>query len=196
MTFEHILRMIVTLDSQYFRVIQLPEATFGLIGTGLSLMGVFIPRAARKLAEKHTPLFNLSIIALLSVTGVSAMSMFIPVYGLIPVILFFCAFYLIYFFVSYYLNQITDSSQRATVLSLKGLCLNGAYGLIGILYSFLVAFKRSDLQDFLPQHHGETLENLVFVKSFRWFPWYLIAMSALLLMFIRFMAKKAVKGKP
>ena len=193
MTFEHIIRMIVTLDSQYFRLIELPEATFGLIGTGFSILGIFISRLARKLAENRTPSYNLAVVSILSIIGISGMSFFIPIYGLLPAIIMFCAFYLIYFYVSYYLNQLTSSNQRATVLSIKGLCLNGAYGLIGILYSFLVAWQRSGLTAHKPELHGEALENAVFVKSFGWFPWYLIVMFALLMVFIRIMAKKGLK---
>jgi MFS family permease len=190
MTFEHILRMIVTLDSQYFRIIELPEATFGVIGTGLSLLGLFIPRIAKKLAENRTPSYNLGVTSVISFIGVAGMSIFIPLYGLLMVIVLYCAFFLIYFFVSYYLNQLTDSSQRATVLSIKGLCLNGAYGLIGILYSFLVAFQRSNLIEYQPELKGEAVENIVFVKAFRWFPWYLLVMFLVLLIFIRYMSKK------
>ena len=193
MTFEHVLRMIVTLDSQYFRMIELPEATFGLIGTGLSLLGLFIPRVARKLAENRTPSYNLGVTGIISFAGIAGMSIFIPVYGLVPVIVLYCGFFLIYFFVSYYLNQLTNSSQRATVLSIKGLCLNGGYGLIGILYSLLVAYQRSNLTAQQPGLKGEALENIVFVKSFRWFPWYLLLMFLVLLVFIRYMSKKGSK---
>ena len=193
MTFEHVLRMIVTLDSQYFRMIALPEATFGLIGTGLSLLGIFVPRIARKLAENRTPLYNLGVTSIISFIGIAGMSIFIPVYGLVPVIVLYCAFSLIYFYVSYYLNQLTDSAQRATVLSIKGLCLNGGYGMIGILYSLLVAFQRSSLKAQQPELKGETLENIVFVKSFRWFPWYQLLMFILLMVFTGYMSKKGSK---
>ena len=193
MTFEHVLRMIVTLDSQYFRLIKLPEATFGLIGTGLSLLGIFIPRIARKLAESRRPIYNLVVTSIISFTGITGMSVFVPIYGLVPVVILYCAFYLIYFYVSFYLNKLTDSNQRATVLSIKGLCLNGAYGLIGILYSFLVAFQRSSLTEKQPELVGEALENMVFLKSFKWFPWYLLIMFFILLVFIKYMAKKGSK---
>ena len=193
MTFEHVLRMIVTLDSQYFRTIDLPEASFGLIGTGLSLLGLFMPRIARKLAESRNPSYNLGVTGILSFIGVTGMSMFIPIYGLVPTLFLFSAFSLIYFYVSYYLNQLADSRQRATVLSIKGLCLNGAYGLIGIFYSFLVAFQRSSLTELHPEFKGEAIENIVFVKSFRWFPWYLLLMFLFLLLFIWYMSKKGSK---
>lgn len=195
MAFEHILRMIVTLSSQYFRVIELPEATFGLIGTGLSLLGVFIPRIARKLAENRSPGYNLGITSVLSFISIAGMSLFIPIYGLLPTAFLFSAFYLIYFYVSYYLNQITESSQRATVLSIKGLCLNGTYGIIGILFSLLLAFQRSSIREVKPELHGDTLENMVFIKSFGWFPWYFVVMFGFLLIFVWRMGKRSSKLK-
>ena len=170
MVFDHIIRMIVTLNSQYFRLIEFPEAAFGLIGTGFSVLGIFIPRIALKLAKNHTPGFNLVVTGIITLIGIFGMSLFLPLFGLLPTSILFCAFYLTAFYVSYYLNRITDSGQRATEFSIKGLSLNAAYGLIGIFYSLMVAMQRSRLLNLNPKLRDEALENIVFVKSFRWFP--------------------------
>ncbi len=185
MIFDHIIRMIVTLDSQYFRLIDLPEATFGLIGSGFSVLGIFIPRIALKFAENHKPAFNLGLTCIITLIALFGMALFLPIVGLLPTLILFCAFFLVGFYVSYYLNRITDSKQRATVLSFKGLLLNGAYGLIGIFYSLLVAIQRSRLLISQPDLQGEALKRSVFVKSFMWFPWYFIVMMGLLLIFAR-----------
>ena len=185
MIFDHIIRMIITLNSQYFRLIDLPEAAFGLIGTLFSVLGIFIPRIALKLAENNNPSINLIITTVLALIGLFGMSLFLPLFGLLPTFILYSAFSLTAFFVSFYLNQITDSSQRATVLSLKGLALNGAYGIMGILYSLLVATQRSSLLESHPNLHGEALESNIFVSSFEWFPWYFIVMILLLLTFVR-----------
>ena len=58
MIFDHIIRMMITLNTQYYRLIDLPESVFGLIGAGLALLGLVIPRLALKLAEKHSPAFK------------------------------------------------------------------------------------------------------------------------------------------
>jgi MFS family permease len=185
MIFDHIIRMIVTLDSQYFRLIDLPEATFGLIGSGFSVLGIFIPRIALKFAENHKPAFNLGLTCVITLIGLFGMALFLPIVGLLPTLILFCAFFLVGFYVSYYLNRITDSKQRATVLSFKGLSLNGAYGLIGIFYSLLVAMQRSRLLNSQPDLQGEDLKSTVFVESFKWFPWYFIVVAGLLLIFAR-----------
>lgn len=191
MVFDHIIRMVITLNSQYFRLIDLPEALFGLIGTAFSFLGIFIPKIAKRLAENHSPPANLAVTALSAMTGLFGMSLFIPLYGLLFVLILYTAFALTHFFVSFYLNRITDSGQRATVLSIKGMMLNGAYGIIGILYSLLIALQRSKLAINSPELHGEHLENTVFMEAFKWFPWYFIFLMLLFLMFSSRKLRKA-----
>lgn len=167
--FDHVIRMLITLGSQYYRMIQLPEASFGLIGSGVAVMGLFIPRVARELAERRTPLFNLNLMAALTIVGLAGLTLFIPYYGLVPMLILFSVMLMTNFFVSHYLNRITDSSQRATVLSFKGLSFNLAYGAIGIFYSLLLHYLR--LQPAAPTG-GMSLENAVFVQSIVCFPFY------------------------
>ena len=192
MIFDHIIRMIVTLDSQYFRLINLPEAMFGLIGSVFSVLGIFIPRIALKFAENRTSTFNLGLTCIITLIGLFGMALFLPIFGLLPTLFLFSSFYLTGFYVSYYLNKIADSGQRATVLSFKGLSINGAYALIGIFYSLLVGLQRSKLLDSQPNLQGELLENSVFVKSFMWFPWYFIVMMGLLLIFAQWSLRKSL----
>ena len=136
--FDHIIRMLITLGSQYYRLIELPEASFGLIGSAMATLGLFIPRLAMQLARRHSPAFNMGLMAGLTLIGLIGMTLFLPVAGLIPVMVLMSVMYFMGFFVSHYLNRITDSHQRATVLSFKGLSFNLAYGLIGLLYSLLL----------------------------------------------------------
>jgi len=71
------------------------------------------------------------------------------------------------------------------VLSFKGLSLNVGYGLIGILYSLLVAVQRSRILEAQPDLLEESLERGVFTVTFGWFPWYFIVMMGLLILFAR-----------
>ncbi len=165
--FDSIARMVITLASQYYRLIQLPEATFGLIGAGTALMGLFMPSLAQRLADKRPPGFNLGVLAAISLCGLFGMSAFMPVAGLVPALILFAGMYLTSFLSSYYLNNMTDSEQRATVLSFKGLCYNLAYGGIGLLYSFVVALMR----DTVPAPPaGYSVEDMVFRATFIGFP--------------------------
>jgi hypothetical protein len=181
MLFDHVIRMLLTLSSQYFRLIHLPEASFGLIGAGMALLGVVIPRLARKMTETRTPVFNLYILAGMTVLGLYAMTWFIPYLGLAPMLLLYAVMLMTGFFESYYLNQITDSEQRATVLSFRGLSNNLAYGLIGLMYSGLLVMLRE--QTHLTGIRAVELENIVFIDSIGWFPGYFIATFLLLWIF-------------
>jgi len=58
MSFDHVLRMLVTMTSQYYRIIDLPEASFGLIGSGVALLGLVVPRIAREMVARFRPISN------------------------------------------------------------------------------------------------------------------------------------------
>jgi MFS family permease len=180
--FDNCIRMVITLCSQYYRLISLPEASFGLIISGFAVLGLIIPRLALKMVNRKSPAFNLSVMTIITITGLVGMTLFLPIIGLLPVALLSSVMYMGRFFQSHYLNRITASHQRATVLSFKGLSFNLAYGLIGVLYSLLLIFLRPQTAASHPELSTVNLENLVFIKSIGWFPWYfLFTMTALLL---------------
>ncbi len=183
--FDHIIRMLLTLNSQYFRMIDLPEATFGLIGSGMAVLGLFIPRLAKFLTERFTPRFNFGTLILLTFAGLIGMTFFWPIWGLIPMMVLYSVMLLSTYFLSRYLNRITDSKQRATVLSFKGLSYNLAYGIIGILYSLLLAGLRWRITEIHSDLAESILDNRVFMNSIDWFPWYFLVTTAALLIFAR-----------
>ncbi|MEN8247261.1 MAG: MFS transporter [Thermodesulfobacteriota bacterium] len=181
--FDSIMRMVITLNSQYYRVIEIPEAAFGLIGAGIAGLGLFLPRIALKMSEQCPPRFNLAVLAVMTIIGLYGMSLFIPIAGLVPAVVLFSAMYMTGFFVSNYLNRITASSRRATVLSFKGLSFNLSYGLLGILYSVFLAGLRPKIA--VTHAHVEPLivENMVFMGSFKWFLWAFVGGLVVFLIF-------------
>jgi MFS family permease len=187
--FDNCIRMVITLCSQYYRLISLPEASFGLIGSGLAVLGLVLPRLAFKMVNRHSPAYNLGVMAVLTMLGLIGMTFFLPVIGLLPVALLSAVMYLGRFFQSHYLNRITASHQRATVLSFKGLSFNLAYGLIGVSYSILLAFLRPQIAATIPDLDRLDLENAVFIDSMGWFPWYFILTMAALLVVARWQLK-------
>ncbi len=181
--YDSVIRMILTMASQYYRVIEIPEALFGVLGSTLALFGFIMPGIARRLTEKRSPLFNLSLTALLILFGLTGMTFAWPWLGIIPALLLFSNMYLIGFFLSHYLNQATSSEQRATVLSFKGLFLNLGYGGIGSLYSLLLTYLRKQDLAAHPELAENALKNLVFIDSLPWFCGYFILCLLLLLAF-------------
>jgi hypothetical protein len=127
--------------------------------------------------------------------GLTGMTFFWPIIGLLPVIILSAVIYLQNFFQSHYLNRITHSHQRATVLSFKGLSFNLAYGMIGVLYSMLLAQLRSTIGTAHPDITGAQLENLVFIKSIAWFPGYFLLTLLAVLIFARWRLKNTDSHK-
>jgi MFS family permease len=193
--FDNCIRMIITLNSQYYRLIALPEATFGLIGSGLAILGLVMPSLARSMVQKHSPVFNLGVMGVLTLIGLAGMTFFWPIIGLLPLIVLVAVIYLENFFQSHYLNRITASHQRATVLSFKGLSFNLAYGLIGVLYSLLLAHLNLQVTAGRPDISGAQLENLVFIKSIAWFPGYFLLTILAVLVFARWRLKNTDEHK-
>lgn len=190
--FDHVARLLITLNSQYYRMIRLPEATFGLISSGLALFGLFIPRIARWLSDSWRPQTNLFLVAAILLTGILVMGVFLPVVGILMPVCIYSVLMLTSFFVSHYLNPLTTSEQRATVISFKGLSFNLAYGLIGLLYSGLLARLREGLSTGGAMT-GDALEAQVFKQSIHWFPGYFLVAFALLLILARWRLKPKTK---
>ena len=168
--FDSIVRLFLTIGSNYYRLIALPEATFGLIGSGFALIGFFMPPLARRLAERGTMRANFSIVAAFVLAGLTGISFAWPRWGLLFVLPLGVAMSLTGFFVSHYLNAVvTDSRLRATVLSFRGLAYNLAYGGIGLLFAALTRALA-----------GRGNADAVFAASLAWMPWYFLATAALL----------------
>ena len=172
--FDHVIRLVITLNSQYLRQIALPEATFGIIAAGFSLLGVFVPRLARSMAERHRPQFNFGVLAIVTVIGLAGSALFIPFWGLVPLVLLYSVVVFNQFFTSHYLNRITPSAERATVLSFKGLSYNVGYGLVGIIYALVLTYLRGSAGG-----SPAIVQASVFMLSFKALPWYFLTITAL-----------------
>jgi hypothetical protein len=173
MLLDGTIRMVITLSSQYYRMIGIPESIFGIMGSVVALLGLVIPKIARKIAENRTPRAALLITAGLAASGLVFMNGFWPWAGLVPALITFSAMYFTGFFVSFYINRETDSRQRATVLSFKGLSYNVSYGLLGVAYALVLKLSRAGM-DPAAGLSAETIENQVFVDTFFWFPLFFV----------------------
>jgi hypothetical protein len=117
------------------------------------------------------------------------MTFFFPYIGVIPAMMLSSAMMMTQFFVSHYLNRITPSHQRATVLSFKGMSYNLTYGCIGLLYSVLLAVLKTKAAG-RPGLTAPDLESLVFRQSIGYFPWYFSAMFLMVLIFSIFWLRR------
>ena len=135
---DSIVRNFATIDSSYYRLIKIPEWTFGFIGASIGLLGWFVPGIAKKLNRRFSTLTNLGIAAVVALAGLAALVPAWPVTGLIPAMVLMTTLGFLGFTISRALHRETDSSKRATVLSVKGLAFNLAYGLFSLGFSRLL----------------------------------------------------------
>jgi len=195
MCFDHILRMIITMTSQYFRLINLPEASFGLISSAMALMGLITPKIAEYMVIRFTPAQNMFWVALIAITGLFGLTGFFPYLGIIPMAFIFIAITLVSFFTSHYLNKVTESFRRATVLSFKGLTFNLGYGLIGIFFAVLIQYQKDQGQNAHPHWQPETIANSAFVSAINWFPWYAIITLSIVIIYCAIRLRKNTRLK-
>ncbi len=167
-TFDHIIREILTINSEYYRTIGLPEASFGLVGASMACLGIFLPTLAKHLAEKRTPAFNYLLLTGLTLIGLTIMSLTIRHYGVLAILFLMPVMHFGGFFQSHYLNRrISDPKQRATVLSFKGLSFNLAYGGANALYALLVSNLKKN----------GTPQEQVFDEALKYFPAYFLIVA-------------------
>jgi hypothetical protein len=60
---DGVVRNFATINSEYYRVIEIPTYTFGFIAAGSAILGVYLPRLSRYLVGAYTPLTNFVMIA-------------------------------------------------------------------------------------------------------------------------------------
>lgn len=158
---DSIVRLFLTLASNYYRVIAVPDATFGLIGSGFALIGFLAPAIARRLVVRWKITANFSLVAALTLAGLAGAASVWPIYGLLWLVPLGMAISLTQFYVSHYLNKaVADSRRRATVLSFRGLSFNLTYGAVGLLFA--------GLTHLLGKYNAP---DEVFVKALGWLPW-------------------------
>jgi len=181
MLFDGVIRMVVTLSSQYYRLVSVPESLFGIIASAIAILGIFIPRLALRIVETRPPRDALLLTALLALVGLWSMNFFWPWFGVLSAVITSSAMYFNGFFVSYYLNRNTASKNRATVLSFKGLIYNISYGMMGVVYALAFKVQRLSLEAASPGGLDPAgIENQVFMDVFVWFP--LVLMAGLVIM--------------
>jgi MFS family permease len=187
MVLDSVVRQFLTLASQYWSVIDLPIASYGLIGSGMAIMGIFVPRTARILAEKYTPLRNFMLLSAGLFVGFLGLAMAIPYWGILPAVLLYAGIQMTAYFVSRYLNEAAPSELRATVLSFRGLSTNFFFGAVSLMYAGLIASIRSGYTQSVATD-AAALEDAVFIESLAWFSFFFLAaiLVVLLLYRIRF----------
>ena len=134
-TLDSVARLFLTFGSSYYRLIQLPAATYGLIGAAMGGLGLAVSPLARRMVTHGSPNRNFALLAVLTLAGLAGVALRWPVWGVAFVVPLGMAMSAGGYLVSYYLNAAVDSHRRATVLSFKGLAFNLGYGLVSLAFA-------------------------------------------------------------
>ena len=185
MALDNVIRQFLTIASAYWNVIELPLATFGLVASGMSLMGFFIPRLARHLGDRYSPHKNFFLLCIILLIGLWGIGYAIPYWGILPAILLYATMQIMNYLVSRYLNEEASSDRRATVLSFRGLSTNLSYGAVSLLYSGLIAWIKSTEPAPIIGGRKMTEQDSVFVQALGWSPWYFLFTFLLVIIFYR-----------
>jgi MFS family permease len=139
---DSVVRLFLTFSSAYFRIIHLPEASFGLIGASMGLIGFLVSPLARRMVLANPVARNYAILAVVALAGLVGAACRWNLWGVIVIVPLTGAMMALGYMVSYYLNALVDSSHRATVLSFKGVAVNLAYGFISLLFALVLRAVR------------------------------------------------------
>ncbi len=170
--FDGTTRMMLTLSSEYYRVIGFPEVAFGALGAFSALTGWFTGMAGNWLVKNRRQDQNLLLLGCLGSSSLALVALMVPYAGVVFFWMMMVGFGLMNFFLSHYLNLEVDSSVRATVLSLKSMAFNIGYAWAGLLYASLGWF-------------GGSSEHMAFENTAAYFPLYFTASYFAGLAFVR-----------
>lgn len=136
---DAVTRNFATLVSEYYRLIEIPVWAFGLVGSLIAVGNWFVPAIAARVNQRFDTLTSLILGG-----GIAALCLWLlvpawPWAGLVPAMLLMMVLGFVSFTVGRHLHGVATSEQRATLLSVKGLVFNLAYGLYSFAFSLTLA---------------------------------------------------------
>jgi len=135
---DAVTRNFATLASEYYRLIGIPGWAFGVIGSAIAVGNWFIPSIAAKVNRRFQSVGALVLGGWVAASGLLLLVPAWPWAGVIPVMLLMMTLGFVSFTVSRHLHRVAESGQRATLLSVKGLAFNLAYGGYSLAFSLLL----------------------------------------------------------
>ncbi len=168
LVFDSVIRLFLTVASNFYRLVGIEEGWYGVIGTGVSLLGLVTASLMERSAKVMTARQNFTWLGLVVFGGLLAAAHPQPGWtGIAMVMPLFLGMRFLQFFLSHYLNEIVDSEQRATALSFRGLTINLAYGTLTLLFGWQTSWVAGHL-------HLSADDPRVFAAALGLWPWWFI----------------------
>lgn len=184
--FDSIIRLFLTVSSNFYRLVGIGEAWYGVISTIAALLGLLTAGLMERTSEKYSAAKNFSWLAVMTFVGLQCAAH--PQEGwsgialILPLML---SIRFLQFYLSYYLNNaVVDSEKRATVLSFRGLTMNLAYGFMTLLFGWHTHWLEGRL-------HLKGEDPRVFAASLAWWPWWFAGTVAAAVICLRVRLRKS-----
>jgi len=179
LVFDSIIRLFLTVASNFYRLVGITEAWYGVIGTVASLLGLLTAGLMERLSVRYTAMKNFAWLAVVVFISLQFAAHPQPGWAGVALVLpLMLGMRFVHFFLSHYLNAVVESERRATTLSFRGLTMNLAYGVMTLLFGW----------------HGHWLEGRlslpaedprVFAASLTWWPWWFLGTFIVALVWMR-----------
>lgn len=177
--FDSVIRLFLTVASNFYRLVGITEAWYGVIGTVASLLGLVTAGLMERCSERWSMARNFTWLAVVVFASLQAaahpQSGWLGVALIMPLML---GMRFLHFFLSHYLNAVVDSTRRATALSFRGLTMNLAYGVMTLLFGWHTHWLSHQLN--IPAE-----DSRVFAASLTWWPWWFAGTLGAALLFMR-----------
>jgi len=165
---DSVIRVFLTVSSNYYRLIQIEERWFGIISVAAALLGLVTAGIMERMSGRHSARFNFSWLSAMVFVGLLGAAAAVPgIAGIALILPLMIGMRFLHFFLSHYMNAAIASEHRATALSFRGLTMNLAYGVSTLLFAMQTRY----LQSASPL---ETSDLDIFAKALTWWPaWFL-----------------------
>lgn len=187
LSFDSIVRLYYTVGSLWLEVIGYTPFQMGIISVVGSFAGILAASVGGKLILNYTPNFNFRFLTLLVFVGIFSLAFPIRFWSVLFLPALWFSMRLLHFFLSNYLNRVTNAENRATVLSFRGLSMNLTYGVLTWLYGLQTLYLREKLTgpEGPPQTEAaeEALAHQIFTGATKWWWVYLSAVLIALWVF-------------
>ncbi len=182
--YDSIIRLYYTVGSIWLEVIGYEPAYFGIISVVGSFMGILAAVLGERLIKNHSPNFNFRLLAVLVFVGILSLAFPIQYWSVAFLPTLWIAMRFLHFFLSNYLNRVTTSENRATILSFKGLTMNLSYGIVtlgfGMQTKVLLNRLGPETPEALPKAERDELGLRVFAEAASyWWIYLLVVMIGL-----------------
>lgn len=180
--YDSIIRLYYTVGSVYLQLLEYEPRYFGLISVAGSFTGIAAAWIAGHLIHRFQPTANFRIVTFLIFAGLLSLAFPIPYFGVAFLIPLWLAMRFLHFFISNYLNRVTASENRATVLSFRSMAMNLAYGAAVFIYGLQSKFLRTLHENQIDANSLDSLEHSVFAQAIStWWVYFVCVVAGLYL---------------